>query len=199
MWALALKMNRLNTAAIFLLLCSAPLHAEEPIEKLLGYLPGSESSITSVAKGAPLGMERVPVQNSKLKQYFLDLQLFLLVPENTISGVAGRKALSDRQSCVSELNGLLALLKAALPEQYSGEERGWQFQASNGAIVARATCSRSGNNPFPLLEMIVQHTATAVNDHLNGAIPGSVYWSHPGIGLLEPPWDRPNGATSGSA
>jgi hypothetical protein len=34
-----------------------------------------------------------------------------------------------------------------------------------------------------------------VNDHLNGAIPGSVYWSHPGIGLMEPPQDRPIGAT----
>jgi len=36
---------------------------------------------------------------------------------------------------------------------------------------------------------------TFVNDHLNGAIPGSVYWSHPGIGLMEPPQDRPIGAT----
>ena len=41
----------------------------------------------------------------------------------------------------------------------------------------------------------VQATNWHVNDHLNGAIPGSVYWSHPGIGLMEPPRDRPIGAT----
>jgi hypothetical protein len=34
-----------------------------------------------------------------------------------------------------------------------------------------------------------------VNDHLNRAIPGSPYWSHPGIGLIEPRQDRPNRAT----
>ena len=39
----------------------------------------------------------------------------------------------------------------------------------------------------------------AVNDRPYGAIPGSAYWRHPMIGLMEPPDDRPNGATSGSA
>ena len=34
-----------------------------------------------------------------------------------------------------------------------------------------------------------------VNDHPNRAIPGSPYWSHPGIGLIEPRQDRPNRAT----
>lgn len=34
-----------------------------------------------------------------------------------------------------------------------------------------------------------------VNDHPYGAIPGSPYWSHCGIGLMEPRQDRPNGAT----
>ncbi len=32
-------------------------------------------------------------------------------------------------------------------------------------------------------------------DRFIGATLGSVYWSHPGIGLMEPPQDRPNGAT----
>ena len=41
----------------------------------------------------------------------------------------------------------------------------------------------------------VKPSRELVNDHLNGAIPGSVYWSHPGIGLMEPPQDRPIGAT----
>jgi hypothetical protein len=38
-----------------------------------------------------------------------------------------------------------------------------------------------------------------VNDRPYGAIPGSAYWRHPMIGLMAPPDDRPNGATSGSA
>jgi hypothetical protein len=38
-----------------------------------------------------------------------------------------------------------------------------------------------------------------VNDRPYGAIRGSAYWRHPMIGLIEPPDDRPNGATSGSA
>jgi hypothetical protein len=39
----------------------------------------------------------------------------------------------------------------------------------------------------------------SVNDRPYGAIPGSAYWRHPMIGLMAPPDDRPNGATSGSA
>ncbi len=154
-------MKRVITIAIFLILFSMPLHADERIEELLGFSPGSELPITSVAKDTPLGMERVPALNSQLRRYFPDLQVFVLVPENTISGIAGRKAMPDRQSCKSELKGLTALLEAHLPERYSGEESGWLFQVSSGEIVARAACIHSGNNPFPLLEMIVQHTNTA--------------------------------------
>ncbi len=44
-----------------------------------------------------------------------------------------------------------------------------------------------------LLSMIT--SMEPFRDRFIGATLGSVYWSHPGIGLMEPPQDRPNGAT----
>ena len=46
-----------------------------------------------------------------------------------------------------------------------------------------------------LARIAVGQPARAYVNHLNGAIPGPVYRSHPEIGLMEPLQDRPVGAT----
>ena len=66
-----------------------------------------------------------------------------------------------------------------------------------GTLIARWYCPKARRTVSALPDCLASHYSgtLAVNDHLNGAIPGSVYWSHPGIGLMEPAQDRPIGAT----
>ncbi len=62
----------------------------------------------------------------------------------------------------------------------------------DGTVIGQCQARHRHTEWLKFLRQIDRQT---VNDHLNGAIPGSVYWSHPGIGLMEPPQDRPIGAT----
>ena len=92
------------------------------------------------------------------------------------------KELNRKEKALAETAALLVLKKKP---RHSGGARGRMISqaARQSAIEVVHEAVKAGARR----EM--------VNDHLNRAIPGSPYWSHPGIGLIEPRQDRPNRAT----
>lgn len=138
-------------------LIAGPASGEDQILKLLGFIPGGETIINTTDGSVPLNMERVPAFDSELKRYFPDLQLFLLVPEKRIMGIAGRKAMIDLAACENERGKIYDLLAKSFKRPYHGNDKTWQFESDDGAMVAKVECTRIKGNPYPLLEMLVQH------------------------------------------
>ena len=153
-------MSKQLPIGLVMLVLSSFSQAESGLAQLLGITPGSESPIPLASIAVPFTMERIPTENAALAKVFPDLQIFTLAPENKISAVAGRRAMANTSSCAAKRKEVLAILQHAFPSRYEGTSHEWQFQTTDGVFVAAVNCTRSGGNPFPLLEMQVAHLQT---------------------------------------
>ena len=153
--------------AVCLAILSTQALGEEGVKALLGFVPGEESGIPLPKRSHPFSTERVPTLSEKLNPFFPDLQLFIIAPENLISGVVGRKSMIDSESCDREFNALKGLIKKEwFPNLISGPTSGLYLQSNDGEMVAKLSCVHTDENPYPVLELIVEHTKTA-QEHEN--------------------------------
>lgn len=153
-------MNKKYLIGLVLLALVRLSQADNSLGNLVGVVPGNVSTIPLASTSVPFTMERIPTTNKALAQVFPDLQIFMLVPENIISAVSGRRAMRSISACAEQRKEVLAIIQSIFSRPYKGTSHEWELQATSGEYVAAVRCTRSGGNPYPLLEMHIAHPPT---------------------------------------
>lgn len=113
-------------------------------------LPHSYSCGELPQDAATLQM-RVPVVDASLRSVLADTELTVDTASNLVTRVHAERAYASLNDCNAGRDILKAKLAELMPVPLATEDRGWQFQSSDGKSVGGVVCRLERYLPYPVL------------------------------------------------
>ena len=112
-----------------------------------------DNMVEGNSTNGPFLLVTAPSRTPHLQVALQDVNVFIFPDSHIVAGLRGDRVLNDMAACIEARKIVTNELKAVFPGSYSGKDTRYQFQSSDGRVLAGSRCVQSKSFPQLIVEI----------------------------------------------